>query len=122
MDLELIPRWSRYAAAVTFELITIFLILPLFYGWWKLDSALNLSPFNIALAFNSPLLKNSNSASGARGVVRQMGYDRLSYGEVLSISNVFALPGNIAQNTTGRLGIDATGNVIEPRKGMQFSE
>lgn len=112
----------RYAAAVTFELVTVLLILPLFYGWWTLDSKLTLSPLNIALAFESPLLKDVNSAAGAKDIVQQIGDERIRYGEALSDDEIVVPASRLGAGTTGRLGIGMMRNVTRPRSGMQFSK
>lgn len=113
-------RW--YAGAAIFELVTVVLILPMFWGWWTLGCHLTLSPFALALAFDSPILKGVNSAAGARGVVREMGGSKLKFGEV--VSDIPAVPnGEVPSGaTTGRLGVAESHNVVRPRKGMQFSE
>ena len=68
-----------WAGAAVFELVTVLLILPLFWGYWELGSPTTntLSPFNIALAFNAPLFDGVSSSSGTRGVDRTIGDTRI---------------------------------------------
>lgn len=105
-----------------FEVVTIVLVLPLFFGWWTLGSDLSLSPFALALAFDSPILKDVNSAAGAKGVVHKLGSTQLRFGETLPNSNPYMIGEKIPIRTTGRLGFAESQNVIHPRKGMHFSE
>ena len=112
-------RW--YAGAAIAELVTVLLILPMFFGWWTLGSHLTLSPFALALAFDAPVLRGVNSAVGARGVVRELGNTRLQFGEVLSspIPDPTDRNGKVA--ATGRLGMAERENVVRPRRGMRFT-
>ena len=112
-------RW--YAGAAVAELVTVLLILPLFFGWWRLGCHLTLSPFALALAFDAPILRGVNSAAGARGVVRELGGKRLKFGEVVSSTRGVINDGLVNAATTGRLGIAESDNVIRPRRGMRFS-
>jgi hypothetical protein len=109
-------RW--YAGAAAIELITILLILPMFWGWWTLGwSSYTMSPFTMALAFNAPLLEDVNSASGARGVVRKLGSMQVKFG-------LIGEPGPRVDAgvgvTPGRLGIAERSNVVRPRKGVKL--
>lgn len=71
-------RW--WAGAACIEIMTIILVLAMFWGSWTLENDLNLSPFNMALAFDSPLLQDIDSVSGAKGVVRTMGDTTIALG------------------------------------------
>lgn len=110
-----------YAAAAVLELATVLVIMPLFWGWWTLGCHITLSPFGLALAFDSPILKWVNSAPGTRGVVRQLGGMRLKFGEMISNPPTAALEQR-SVIAKGRLGIAESQNLVQPRKGMQFSE
>ena len=112
-------RW--YAGAAVFELVTVLLILPLFFGWWKLGCHMTLSPFALALAFDAPILRGVNSAAGARGVVRERGGMRLKFGEVVPNTHGVMIDDPVNAATTGRLGIAGSENVVRPRRGTQFS-
>jgi hypothetical protein len=112
-------RW--YAGAAVFELVTVLLILPLFFGWWTLGCHLTLSPFAIALAFDAPILEGVNSAAGAKGVVRELGGMRLKFGEVLSNEPAVSNEEIAHVAATGRLGIAGSDTVVRPRRGMRFT-
>lgn len=53
----------------------------MFRGSWTLENDLNLSPFNIALAFDAPLFADINRETGAKGVIRAMGSRKIAFGE-----------------------------------------
>lgn len=61
------------------DLLTIFIILPLFNRWWNFERSRTLSPFELALAFDSPLVKNVPSTAGAEGVIRRLGNVRVQF-------------------------------------------
>ena len=79
---------------------------------------MTLSPFNIALAFNAPLLAGVSSSSGTRGIDRTIGDTRIKYGFVGTESHGDMQSGNFA---AGRLGFERYGHVVRPREGMRFS-
>ncbi len=67
---------------------------------------MTLSPMEIALAFNSPLLSDVNSASGAKGVVEKLGGMKVKFGSV---------------KDAGRLGVAYSESVKRPYKGERFT-
>lgn len=73
-------RW--WGAAAIVQCSCILVILPLFWGWWKLTRQTTLSPFEVAQAMEAPLLRDVHSNAGAKGVVREAGGMRLRYGQV----------------------------------------
>jgi hypothetical protein len=73
-------KW--WAGAAVLDTLTILIILPLFNHWWSFDRSRSLSPFELALAFNSPLVKEVPSNAGAEGVIGQVGNARVSFGAV----------------------------------------
>lgn len=73
-------RW--YAAATGVQLLAILATLPLFWGWWHLQQDLDLSPFDVALAFDAHLLKDATPGACAGGIVRQLGDMRVQYGKL----------------------------------------
>jgi hypothetical protein len=116
-------RW--YAGATAIELITVLLVLPMFWGWWMLGGTnYTLSPFTMALAFDSPLLEDVNSAAGARGVVRELGNMQLKFGLVSETdSPIERAKGDTgADIASGRLGIAEVSGVVRPRKAMRFAK
>jgi hypothetical protein len=92
-------------------------------GWWWIGIELNLSPFNVAKAFNASLFSNVNSAAGSIGVVKKAGDLRLRLGEV----EVLPSAGSISECEQGlqtsrysRIGIDESIRVTRPAKGARF--
>lgn len=81
-------RW--YVGAAILELLTILVILPLFWGWWTLECDTSLSPLNIALAFQSPILRDVDPASGARGVVEKLGHRKIRLGVIERVEHIDA--------------------------------
>lgn len=83
-----------------------------------------MSPFNIALAFDSPIVKDVNSATGSKGVVEKIGNMQLTFGVVNSrewTSNTED-QGLEEGKTCGRLGIEESHIVVRPSKGTVFHE
>ena len=84
---------------------------------WKLECSLTLSPFATALAFDSPLLQDVNSASRPREIVEQLGMMKLRYGVVMDAK----MSGSEEETfASGRLGLAASEWVETPHKGMRF--
>lgn len=113
---------SWYAAAAVVELVTICLILPMFWGWWTLGCNLSMSPFAVALAFDSRILKDVNSAAGSKGVVEEMGDVRLKFG-VVDHHGQSHMSKDVKENaeaTRYRLGVGKIDEVSKPQHGQQF--
>jgi hypothetical protein len=122
-------RW--WAGAAALDLITILIVLPLFNHWWKFDRNRSLSPFELALAFNSPLVKNVASNAGPEGVVRKIGDEPLKFGAVrlgdslLEEEREDSVDINQPSREQGgnlrlRIGIDKAEDVSTLQKGMTF--
>ena len=107
-------RW--YAGAAVVQIATALLTLPMFWGWWRLGCNVTLSPFSIALAFDSPVLSDVNSAAGPKGVVDKLGGMRLKYGAVGS----FEREEGKGSGFQGRLGVAESSAVLRPETGMTF--
>lgn len=106
-------RW--YAGAAVIQIATALIILPMFLGWWRLGCNLTLSPFSIALAFDSPVLRDVNSAAGPKGVVDRLGGMKLKYGAIGCFGE--KTDGN---RFDGRLGVAESQAVLSPHDGMTF--
>ncbi|KAK5170631.1 uncharacterized protein LTR77_005220 [Saxophila tyrrhenica] len=94
-------RW--FAGAAVLELLAIVVVLPLFYGFWRFPNDLSQSPFEMALAFNSPLVSDVNSREGVKGVLARHGDVRVSYGLVKG-----------GDRDVERLGFAESGHVVRP--------
>ena len=112
---------SWYAAAVIFELIAMLLILPMFWGWWTIGRQPTLSPFGVALAFDSPILEKVNSGVNAQGIVREVGGMKIKFGEVISGVPAQSEASDKTCSSSTRLGMAEDHNVVRPRKGVRFS-
>ncbi|KAK5729773.1 hypothetical protein LTR17_011639 [Elasticomyces elasticus] len=74
-------RW--YAAATALEILVALAVLPLFWGWWRLDRHVSFSPISFGLALNAPLLRETDPTEGARGAIKQLGHTQVRYGVVM---------------------------------------
>ncbi|KAK3725481.1 hypothetical protein LTR37_000451 [Vermiconidia calcicola] len=113
-------RW--YAGAAIVQVVTALVILPMLWGWWSLGYHHTLSPFAIALAFDAPVLKDVNSAAGAKGVVDMLGSMKLKYGIVNDSNGHDGRPQEQEGFASGRLGVGESRGVTRPRKGVVFLE
>lgn len=120
-------RW--WAGAVAFDVITILIILPMFNHFWTHDRHRTFSPLEVALAFDSPLLKNVHSTAGACGTIRELGDVEVRFGAVQSEETPSYQGKVITEDRSDqgggdsfarRLGIERTANVIRPRMNVQF--
>lgn len=64
------------------QFLAIALIVPIFWGWWRLGREVSFSPFEIAKAFDAPLLQAAHSNSKAEGIVSTVGFIPVRYGVV----------------------------------------
>ncbi|KAK3625280.1 hypothetical protein LTR56_017850 [Elasticomyces elasticus] len=115
-------RW--FAGAAALEILAAVFVLPLFWGWWTLDSTRLMSPIEIALAFDAPLLKDMHSAAGASEVVKKLGDVCVRYGAVQGSRaghEANDAKSNENDGTSYRLGIAEMRSVVKPYKGLQFN-
>jgi len=113
-------RLGWFAGAAVLEGLAVLAVLPLFIGWYTLGKAPLLSPLEVALAFDSPLLREANSATGSSGVINALGDTRVRYGAVYDTRGAEAGKGENTMNATYRLGIAAAHDVQRLTKGMRF--
>lgn len=66
-------KWAYWAASVTITICIIVGLMPLFYGFWRLDRRATLSPFETAAAFRAPALEGTDLRKGAEYVLQDMG-------------------------------------------------
>jgi hypothetical protein len=114
-------RWFLGAASI--QIMTVLLILPSYWGWWKIGMELTLSPFHTAKAFDAPLLRHINSAAGSVGVVNEAGDIRLQLGAVdVCKSDGAIVDARIGQRSMhhSRLGIDTPDRIVRPLEGATF--
>lgn len=115
-------RW--WSGAALLELLAVVAILPVFWGYWRLGLRVTMSPFEIAKAFEAPLLKEVGSASGSRGVVKGMGDVKVKFGtadeQYERLGDDTGADEEEKGCTTGTLIIGEADDVTTPRTGTQF--
>lgn len=75
------PAYLWSAFGLTF--VVIFLILPVYWGYWQLGRDVTLGPMEIAYAFQGPTFATANSQSGhADHIVKAVGRQKIQYGAV----------------------------------------
>lgn len=82
---EYTTDFSYVAGALVATLITILLVLPVYWGFWQLGRKVTLGPLEIANAFNAPIIKPDN-VRGQHGdfeeVLQEVGKRRVRYGQL----------------------------------------
>ena len=113
-------RW--WAGAALLEVLAAFAILPIFWGYWRLGLRVTMSPFEIAKAFEAPLLRSATSGSGSRGIERAMGDVQVRFGTADQRYDRYG-PGEDFEGTaTGSLIVGEREDVVRPRRGTRFVE
>ncbi|KAF2484919.1 hypothetical protein BDY17DRAFT_93733 [Neohortaea acidophila] len=100
--------WFFLGAAVL-EVICIILILPTYWGWWQLGRTVSFSPFEIAKAFESPLLEEYNSNSGGDDIATAAGQRAIRYGVSTE-----------SRGEESRLHFKDAATIASPTEGMKF--
>ncbi|KAH9213307.1 hypothetical protein DL95DRAFT_506852 [Leptodontidium sp. 2 PMI_412] len=52
---------AYWASSLTITLLSIAMIIPSFYGWWRLGRKVSLNPIEMAEAFNAPVLQHQDA-------------------------------------------------------------
>ena len=120
-------RW--WAGAAIIDLLTILVVLPLFNHWWSFDRSRTLSPLELAMAFDAPLVREVPSTGGAHGVIQQIGDVRVRFGAVVRTDDLAendetpgVREGRFSENRNrSRLGIGNAENVIALSKGTNVA-
>ena len=116
-------RHPQFAGAAVLEVLAVLFVLPLFWGWWTLGHAPLVSPVELALAFDAPLFKKANSATGSTGVIKKLGEVHVTYGAAYETSlrpSADDAETKYAENIAPRLGIGRSKDVMAPYKCMRF--
>lgn len=71
-----------WGLAALMQLLAIGLVAPIFWGWWRPGREVSFSPFEIAKAFDAPLLQAAYSNSKAGDIVSTVGLMPVRYGVV----------------------------------------
>lgn len=110
---EYITDFNYVAGALVATLVTILLVLPVYWGFWHLGRKVTLGPLEIANAFNAPIIKPDN-VKGQHGdfeeVLQEVGKRRVRYGQLKD-----APPGS--------MGIAEPESVVQPsyRESRRFT-
>lgn len=73
-------NFAWFYGATAAEVLCILLILPTFWGWWKIGRAVSFSPLEIAKAFDAPLLAACNSNLAAEDLAKATEERLVRYG------------------------------------------
>lgn len=72
--------WRYMVGGLIVSLLAAFSVLPLFYGFWNLGREVSMNPFEIAMAFDAPLLADAGPHCSAGDIVKQIGDKHIIYG------------------------------------------
>jgi Protein of unknown function (DUF3176) len=113
-------NYGYLGGAILFTLLALFLIIPVFRGWWLLGRNMSMSPLEIAKAFNAPCLVNSDSNASAQKLLSEIGETPVRYGAIsLTSSTMYGYQG-AGQNVPEKLLIADPMSVHEPHHGRIF--
>lgn len=113
-------RW--WAGAAILELLAALAILPVFWGYWRLGLRVTMSPFEIAKAFEAPLLRSATSGTGSRGIERAMGDLQVQFGTADQRYDRYGPGEEFGGSATGSLIMGESEDVVRPRTGTRFVE
>lgn len=71
--------WRYMVGGLVVSLLAALSVLPLFYGFWNLDREVSMNPFEIAMAFDAPLLADAGPHFSAGDIVKQIGDKHILY-------------------------------------------
>ncbi|KAH7350719.1 hypothetical protein BKA65DRAFT_476091 [Rhexocercosporidium sp. MPI-PUGE-AT-0058] len=103
--------YKYLGASITLILLSLILIIPLYYGYWKMGRRLTLSPLETAKAFGAPLLSKAGSNMEVGGLVKVAGSTKVRYGGVLRAEDGVQVH---------RLEIAEAETVQAPRRGIAY--
>jgi hypothetical protein len=59
--------------AIAIVWLNVFVIVPLFWGWWELGRKVSLNPVEVAEAFNAPILRKDVGHRNIDGLLKHVG-------------------------------------------------
>jgi hypothetical protein len=72
----------RYlAAALAVLLLALLAVLFLLWGWWELGRPVSLSPLELAMAFEAPMMQRACRSSVIEGILKEVGEMRVKYND-----------------------------------------
>lgn len=108
--------FAWFFGAVAVELICISLVLPTYWGWWRLGRPVSFSPLEIAKAFEAPLLSECNSNSSGRDIAKTGRNVLVQYGS----TNANTMQDKFADGSAKKLAFGGKGSVSLPRRDTHF--
>lgn len=72
--------WRYMVGGLVVSLLAALSVLPLFYRFWDLGREVSMNPFEIAMAFDAPLLADAGPHCAAGDIVKQIGDKNVMYG------------------------------------------
>ena len=66
-------------AAIGILQLGVIVVLPVFYGWWKLGRKFTMSPIDVANAFSAPVLSGTTPGADVQQLLREAGHRRIQY-------------------------------------------
>ena len=105
--------FNYVAGALVASFVTMLLVFPVYWGFWKLGRKVTLGPLEIANAFNAPVIRPENVKAqhgDFEEVLQEVGKRRVRYGQLKD-----APPGS--------MGIATPENVVKPsyRESRRFT-
>lgn len=81
--------WYMIGATIS-TFVCVLCVLPAYWGFWQLGRKVNLSPFEIAAAFRSPMV---NTGGDINDILKETGHRQVQYGHI------------VTGDAAGRLGV-----------------
>jgi len=130
VDMDVVQSVQVYKAsypflggAIAVILLAVFLVVPLFYGFWRLGRRTGLSPLETATALGAPLLATvvSSSNGTASEIMRTAGMQRVRYGECYTSEPNTSLVDDKSRIRLRRLQFGQANQVGRPTSGVIYS-
>ena len=97
-----VSNFRYLGGALVLMLVSTFIVLPLFVGWWHFSRSMSLSPIETAKAFGAPVLDEGSSMDEISGLLTSLGGKKVRYGAVIALERDKAL---VTQDG-GKVGLD----------------
>lgn len=108
---------------ISLNLVALFSLFPLYYGWWELGRKSSLGVLETAKAFGAPLMDDIDDSATEKQILQRIGKKRVVYGQTAvsgrspSSAAEFLLP---RKELRSRLQIVDEGEAKKPRTGISF--
>lgn len=102
-------------------MLTVLLILPVYWGWWRVGVDFTLSHFYTAKMFDAPFFKAGVSDQSLKRLLQDFGSAELKLGVVGPACQVHTVESkNDTPYSDPRIGIAESGSVCTPQKETHF--